>query len=110
MCVLGSLSSPAGFHTSVVAPCTLYGTSGQNAFSVCSKEGLLPSQFLHGAGGLAALPVTLVSGSSVSQHLLRHLIRHSIFWVVGLQHLLKLMGFAGEPQDSNSVQCFVHCR
>lgn len=59
MRLLGSLSSPAGFHKNMVAPRTLYGTSGQNVFSVCSKEGLLPSQFLHGAGGLAALPVTL---------------------------------------------------
>lgn len=62
MCLLGSLSSPADFCTSMVAPCTLYGTGGQDAFSVCSKEGLLPSQFLHGAGGLAALAVTLTLG------------------------------------------------
>lgn len=37
------------------------------------------------------------SESSVSKYLLRHLTRHGIVWVVGLQHSLKLMGFAGEP-------------
>lgn len=110
MCLLGSFSSPADFHKSMVAHGILYGRSEQNAFSICSKEGLSPSQFLHGAGGLAALPVTLSSASSVSKHLLRHLTRHGIVWVVGLQHLLKLIGFAGESQDSNSVLCFLHCR
>lgn len=40
---LGSVSFPADFHESRVGPCVLCGTSGQNAFSACSEEGLLPS-------------------------------------------------------------------